>query len=333
VPAGVATRAYPRLGLPARDRLATQVTVPATIAGSRHDVFHFPAHGDAPALGGRGLVVTVHDLILEVMARDYDPRHALPFRIARALERSAVRRACAIVSDSAVTRDDLVSRYRVPGERVHVAHLGLHPRFTRPADSEITATLDRLELRRPYVLYLGGIDARKDMPALLEAWAQARSAAAEPMTLVIAGRVREARGFPALLDRARQLGVEPTLSFPGHVADEDLPALHAGARVFAFPSRYEGFGFPPLEAMACGAPVLSSGGGSLREVLGDAALVTPPGDTAAFAAGLTRLLADETLRRDLAARGPAHAARFTWERTAEATVAAYRAAARAGGPP
>jgi len=277
-------------------------------------------------------VVTVHDLILEVMARDYDPRGALPFRIARALERSAVTHARSVVTDSAVTRDDVVLRYRVPGERVHVAHLGLHSRFTRPADPVIAATLGQLELRRPYVLYLGGIDARKDVPALLAAWAQARQVT-EPMDLVIAGRVREARGFAALLDRARELGVEPTLRFPGHVPDEDLPALHAGARVFAFPSRYEGFGFPPLEAMACGAPVLSSGGGSLREVLGDAALVTPPGDTAAFTAGLARLLGDETLRRELAARGPAHARRFTWERTAEATVAAYRDAARAGGSP
>jgi glycosyltransferase involved in cell wall biosynthesis len=330
VPDGVATRAYPRLGLPARDRLATQLTVPAVLASSRHDVFHFPAHGDAPAGGGRGVVVTVHDLILEVMARDYDPRGSIPFRIARALERSAVRRAQAVVTDSAVTRDDVVGRYAVSSERVHVAHLGLHPRIARPDVTVIAATLDRLELRRPYVLYLGGIDARKDVPTLLAAWTRARSIPTEPMDLVIAGRVREARGFPALLERARELGIESTLRLPGHIADDDLPALHAGARVFAFPSRYEGFGFPPLEAMACGTPVLSSGGGSLQEVLGDAALVTPPGDVEAFTAGLSRLLGDEALRRDLAARGPAHAARFTWERTAEATVAAYRQVAGRG---
>jgi glycosyltransferase involved in cell wall biosynthesis len=324
VPAGVATRAYPRLALPARDRLASQLTVPAALAVSRHDVFHFPAHGDAPARGGRGVVVTVHDLILEVMARDYDPRRTPAFRLARTLERAAVRHARAVVTDSAVTRKDVETFYGVPHERVRVAHLGLHPRFVRPAASVIAAARERLGLPHPYVLYLGGIDARKDVPCLLAAWAHARSTAGETMDLVIAGRVREAREFPALLDRARALGIESTLRFPGHVADDDLPALHAGARVFAFPSRYEGFGFPPLEAMACGTPVVSSGGGSLREVLGDAALVTPPGYEAAFAQALMRLLGDEALRRDLAARGPAHAAGFTWERTAEATVAAYR---------
>ena len=324
VPAGVARRAFPRLALPMRDRVATHTTVSAAVNASRHDVFHFLAHGDAPFLGGQRVVVTVHDLILEVMAGAYNGGGSPGYRVSRALERSAVVRAAAVITDSAVTREDVMARYGLPAGRVHVAHLGLHPRFAPQPPKVITALCERLGLCRPYVLYLGGIDARKDVPGLLRAWSAVREIPGEPMELVIAGRVQGASDFPALAAVARELDVEASVRYPGHVPDEDLPALYAGARVFAFPSRYEGFGFPPLEAMACGTPVVSTDGGSLREVLGDAALVVPAGDHDAFTRALARALGDEALRHDLAWRGPVHAARFTWERTAELTVAAYR---------
>ena len=240
----------------------------------------------------------------------------------------------AIVSDSAVTRDDLVSRYRVPGERVHVAHLGLHPRFTRPADSEITATLDRLELRRLRAVPGGSMRARTCQPCSRRGRRRPARPRPEADDLVIAGaRAGNAR-LPALLDRARQLGVEPTLSFPGHVADEDLSGaprrrarcLRSRRATKASASRRSK---PWRAARRCCRAVAAR----CARCWATRRWSRRPVTIAAFAAGLTRLLADETLRRDLAARGPAHAARFTWERTAEATVAAYRAAARAGGPP
>lgn len=326
VPDGVAVRAYPRLPLPKRDRLTSLVTVPAVVRRSDHDVFHFPSHTDAPFGASRGLVLTVHDLILEVHASLYTRGRSVPFRLARARERFSTVRAAALVADSEVTRQDLVRLWGCDPDRVRVAHLGLHPRFAPEAAGAAGALCRRLGLERPFVLYLGGIDARKNVPGLLRACARLAAGGVAP-DLVLAGRVREAKEFPALASLARELGVESRLRYPGFVAEEDLPALLAAAEVFVFPSLYEGFGFPPLEAMACGTPVVSSDGGSLAEVLGDGALVVPAGDEGALAEALRRALGDVALRASLRERGRRQAARFTWERTAEATVAAYRVAA------
>jgi glycosyltransferase involved in cell wall biosynthesis len=148
---------------------------------------------------------------------------------------------------------------------------------------------------------------------------------------VLGGRVRDAREFAGLLATARELGIAARLRFPGFVADPDLPALYAAAEAFVFPSLCEGFGFPPLEAMACGTPVVSADGGSLAEVLGDAALVARAGDDEALAASLGRVLREPALRADLKSRGLARAKHFTWERCAEATMGAYRAVAASRG--
>jgi glycosyltransferase involved in cell wall biosynthesis len=330
VPEGVRVRDYARLALPKRDRLAVFTTVPAAVRGSDHDVFHFLAHSDAPVWSGRGVVITVHDLILEVMSSLYAPRKPLQFRLARACERHAVSHAAALVTDSAVTRDDLVARWGCDPARIQVAHLGLHPRLAPQGPEAVAALRARLGLERPFVLYLGGIDARKNVPGLLRAYAQLAVSPGAP-DLVLAGRVREAEEFPPLQALARELGVESRLRLPGFVPDADLPALYCAAEAFVFPSLYEGFGFPPLEAMACGTPTVSSVGGSLAEVLGDGALLVAAGDDDALAGALARVLGEPGLRADLRVRGRAHAARFTWERTADTTVSAYRAAAARAG--
>lgn len=329
VPDGARVHAYPRLPFPKRDRIAVFTTVPASVRTSKHDVFHFLAHSDAPASRGPGVVVTVHDLILETMSALYAPAKPLQYRLARAFERRAATGAAAIVADSEATRRDLVSRWSCDPARVHVAHLGLNPRFAPPPPDSVRELRARLGLGQPFVLYLGGIDARKNAPGLLRAYAKVAAAMPAP-DLVFAGRVREAPEFAGLMAAARELGIEARLRFPGFVADADLPALHAAAEVFVFPSLCEGFGFPPLEAMACGTPVVSSDGGSLAEVLADAALVAPAGDDEALAAALARVLREPELRADLERRGLERAKHFTWERCAEATLAAYRDAASRG---
>jgi glycosyltransferase involved in cell wall biosynthesis len=175
------------------------------------------------------------------------------------------------------------------------------------------------------MLYVGTVQPRKNLERLIEAFAMATashtgaSGGEQPLLLAIAGR----RGWlsEAIDRRVAQLGLGGRVRFLDYVPDEDLPGLLSGATAFAFPSLYEGFGLPVLEAMACGAPVLTSTTSSLPEVAGDAAMLVDPTDTAAIAAALARLIADEPLRAELRARGLARAALFSWERCARETLA------------
>jgi alpha-1,3-rhamnosyl/mannosyltransferase len=187
----------------------------------------------------------------------------------------------------------------------------------------------RLGLPPRYVLYLGMNKPHKNLARLVEAWAQARrqattEAAADPsIQMVIAGR-EDAR-YPQARQAAERLAAD--VRFLGAVAEADMPALYSGATLFVFPSLYEGFGLPVLEAMACGAPVACSTAPSLLEIVGDAALTFDPLDVNEMASVLTRALSDEALRRRLGRQGQAQAAGFTWRRAAAETLLVYRQAA------
>jgi glycosyltransferase involved in cell wall biosynthesis len=326
VPPGVLTRRYARTPLPLRDRLASQLSVLAAARGRHHDVFHWLSHMHAPAFPPRRSVVTVHDLILERFASLYPKHTTFSYRAARELEGMAMRKATVLIADSNATRDDLLATHATDPGRVHVAPLGVSPRFAPATAAEVAAMRKHHSLAVPFVLYLGGIDARKDVAMLLDAFARVVTHRKDPVLLVLAGHVLHAPEYPALMERARVLKIAEHTRVLEFVPLEHLAMLLSAARVFAFPSRSEGFGLPPLEAMACGTPVVSTTGGALGEVVGDAALTAPPGDAVTFAAQLERALADEPLRAALRERGLARAATFTWARTAEATVAAYRAA-------
>jgi len=330
VPAGVLTRRYARTPLPLRDRLASQLSVLAAARGRHHDVFHWLSHMHAPAFPPRRSVLTVHDLILERFAQLYPNHTKFAYRAARELEGMAMRKATVLIADSNATRDDLLASHATDPGRVRVAPLGVSPRFAPATPAEVTAVRKHHALTVPFVLYLGGIDARKDVTLLLDAFARVVAQREAPVLLVLAGHVLNAPEYPALMERARALRLTERMRVLEFVPMEHLAMLLSAARVFAFPSRSEGFGLPPLEAMACGTPVVCTTGGALGEVVGDAALTAPPGDAVTFAAQLERALDDEPLREMLRARGLARAATFTWARTAEATVAAYRVAIGAG---
>jgi glycosyltransferase involved in cell wall biosynthesis len=172
------------------------------------------------------------------------------------------------------------------------------------------------------VLYLGGLDRRKNVSALIRAFRRADV----PGALAVAGRAHSGSNvmYPDLREAAAG---DPRVHFIGHVSDADKPALYSAATLFVYPSLYEGFGLPPLEAMACGTPALVSDRASLPEVVGDAALAVDPLDAGALSGAIERLWADQALRRRLIAAGRRRAASFTWERTTEQTIAAYREAA------
>jgi glycosyltransferase involved in cell wall biosynthesis len=284
------------------------------------DVVHDP-NGIAPFLGvtrRTRRVVTIHDVFAYVYPEAHNRldnwryHHMLP---------QAARRAEVVLTDSEHSRRDLVRYLAVPDVQVRVIACGIDPQF-RPVENspDRYSVLARYGIDRPYLLYVGGINARKNIARLFEAYARLRER--HPgLALVIGGKRQWQTGE---IDAAFQrFNLEGHVHFTGYVDDRDLPALYSAAEVFVFPSLYEGFGLPPLEAMACGAPVVTSNASSLPEVVGDAALTVDPYDVDGLAAAIERALTDEGLRAELRRRGLERAARFTWERAAHETLAVY----------
>lgn len=279
------------------------------------DVFHAPYFCMPYALPCPS-VVTIYDLIPLVFPQGFSAAQRLSFRLMVAL---AVRRARAVIAVSAATRADLLRYFKLSPDRVHVTPLAADASFYPRPPAEVAAVRARYGLPDAYVLYMGINKPHKNLPRLIEAYA--KIGAAPP--LVLAGR--EDPRYPEARRQAEVLGLGGRVVFPGDIAGADLPALYSGASLFVFPSLYEGFGLPPLEAMACGTPVVCSNRASLPEIVGDAALTFDPYDVDAIASALRRALDDAGLRADLRARGLARAAQFSWDHTAQETFKIYQA--------
>ena len=289
----------------------------AVRAGAR--LLHCPV-GVAPARSRLPLVITVNDVMVLEHPEWFTRANALQQRLV--LPR-ALQRAARVLAPSRYTRDRLVETCNVDPAVVEIVPYGVSERFgPGPASA---AALNSLGVRAPYVLAVGTLQPRKNLVAAVRAFERLATEGA-PHALVIAG----ARGWrdEAFLDALQQPAVRERVLVLGKVPDEDLVALYQGAECLVFPSLYEGFGFPALEAMACGTPVVCANRTSLPEVVGDAAVTVDPEDPDALRAALDELLASATRRQELAAAGLARAAEFTWERSAELTVGAYGRAAR-----
>ena len=281
------------------------------------DLIHVP-HYNAPWWGATPLVVTIHDVVHLREPRSLrSPLHAW---IARRWLAHSARRAAHIVAVSHTAAADLCAALHLDPGRVSVTHNGVDARFVPPPRDAVEAFRIRLALPREFLLYVGLRRAHKNVPALVRAFLRARACGPSAVTLVLWGRGDE-----------RDRDTASALSAAGdavHVRDErlpaaDMPLLYAAASALALPSRYEGFGLPALEAMACGVPVLSSNGGALPEVVADAAWVVPHDDEQAMAAGIVRVLHDRALREILVQRGLRRARVFTWSATAARTQAVY----------
>ncbi|HYM56477.1 MAG TPA: glycosyltransferase family 1 protein, partial [Solirubrobacteraceae bacterium] len=279
------------------------------------EVLHCPGPLGPPRRIGVPTVVTIND----VMALHHPAWFTRANVVhARLVVRRLVEAAAIVLTPSQFSRGQISEAWDVAPERIHVTPYGLDERFAPgPVDE---ALLQRLGIRRPYALTVGKLQPRKNIEAAIRTF---DALGADRLALVIAG----ARGWhdEALLGLVDASAARERIHLTGNVADDDLVGLYRGAACFAFPSRGEGFGFPPLEAMACGTPVVCSDAGSLPEVVGDAALTFDPEDSAALGAALARALEPATAA-DLRARGLARAATFTWKRCAHATIAAYAAA-------
>jgi glycosyltransferase involved in cell wall biosynthesis len=280
------------------------------------DVVHTPSPAAVPPPGpGQRLVVTVHDLAFVVHPELFPRQWRLMYRAA--LSR-AVRSADAIVTVSRHTAEDLVRHTRVHPSRIHVTHLGPS---SVSGQAGIEETLARFRVRRPYALFVGTLEPRKNLVRLVRAYRRAASRGVRH-TLVLAGPAGW-RHEPVLAEASREGPGEVVLTGPTRTPEE-LDALYRGADLFVYPSLYEGFGLPVVEAMARGVPCVVSTSSSLPEVAGEAALLVDPRSVAALAEAIERVLGDPALAARLRELGPARAARFSWEATARQTIDVYR---------
>jgi glycosyltransferase involved in cell wall biosynthesis len=289
--------------------------------GGPLDLFHATDFVLAPT-GAKRKVLTVHDL-----AFHFFPDAAMPslHHYLNVVVPRSVRRADHILADSAHTARDLEQVWQVSPEKISVVqggvdHSHFHPHISKDKVEQVRARYGATGA--PYILAVSRIEPRKNFVRLIQAFHQARQEAHLPHRLIIGGR----KGwlYDEIFAKVKELGIEDTVHFCGFVAEDDLPALYAGADFFAYPSLYEGFGLPLIESLACGTPVLTGNNSCLPEAAGPGGIYVDALDISSIAQGIVKLATDETLRHSLAAQGLQHAAQFTWERSADQLLAAYQ---------
>jgi glycosyltransferase involved in cell wall biosynthesis len=304
-------------------RLWTHLRLAAELQRQPPAVLFVPAHV-LPVVCPVPAVVTVHDL-----GYHYYPHTHRPFDrwyLAWTTRRHC-RAAAHLIADSEATKTDLITQYQANPQRISVVYLGRDERLARVTNP---AVIDRAKqqygIRGEYLLYLGTLHPRKNLTRLIEAFHLALPAlAGRNISLVIAGK----KGwlYDDIFRRVNALGLAGRVIFPGYVADADKPALLSGALSYVFPSLYEGFGLPVLEAMACGTPVLTGNGSSLPEVAGQAALLVDPHHAEAIAAGLAQLATNANLRQTLVQQGYQQIQKFSWQTAAQQVLAVLEQAA------
>jgi glycosyltransferase involved in cell wall biosynthesis len=288
--------------------VAEQVSIPLSLARERAHLVHEP-HYVLPVATRCRSVVTIHDCI-HLMFPEYLPGK-LAYVYARASMWSAVKKADRILTVSEASKRDILHFFDVAPEKVNVIYNAIDERFLGPPDEErMELVRQRYQLDHPFVLYVGNIKPHKNLERLLHAFAHVRADGLEELRLVIIGD--ELSKYPPLRQAVHRHRLEKYVRFFGFQPYDTLAAFYRLARAFVFPSLYEGFGLPPLEAMACGTPVITSDVSSLPEVAGGAALLVDPRDRLSIADAIYRAVTDDTLRKQLITKGLARAHQFSW---------------------
>jgi glycosyltransferase involved in cell wall biosynthesis len=302
-----------------------QRTFPAAAGGVGADLAHVPYWG-SPLRSPVPVVVTIHDLIPLILPRY---RGGPLARLYTGLVAASSRGAAMVITDSSASQTDIVDHLNLPPNRVRAIHLaageGYHPRRT---DLVEIAVRRKYDLPDRFVLYLGGYDVRKNVDTLLRAYTYVREAAADAVPLVLAGRLPEhpSPRFSDVPSLVESLNLADVIDLIGWVDEGETPALYRLASCFVYPSRYEGFGLPVLEAMACGTPVVAGDAASLPEIVGDAGFLVAPDDARAMAGAILATLNQDDLAAGLRQRGLERAAEFSWARTAAQTREVYEQA-------
>ena len=296
-----------------------QVRIPLSLSRQRVHLLHEPHYVLPPATRCRS-VVTIHDCI-HLMFPQY-----LPSRLAHAYARvsmwSAVHKSSRILTVSEASKRDILRFFDVNPDKVAVIYNAIDERFLAPADEErMDLIRQRYQLDHPFLLYVGNIKPHKNLERLVDAFGRARARGLSELRLVIIGD--EISKYPPLRQSVHRHRLDKYVRFLGFQPYDTLAAFYRLARAFVFPSIYEGFGLPPLEAMACGAPVVTSNISSLPEIAGDAAILVDPYEPQSIAEGITRAVSDESVRADLIQRGFARARDFSWQHSVAAIHRIY----------
>lgn len=307
-----------------------QIGFPRAARRMRADVAFVP-YWAPPLSSPVPVVVTIHDVIpLALPAYRGGVRQRAYF----SLVRGAAHAAAAVITDSEHSRRDIAAHVGVDEARVTAIPLAMDARFSPVVSAEDEARVrERYDLPESFVFYLGGFDARKNVETLLQVYVWCGETIGHEYPLVVSGRPDEvattsAGARVALADMARQLEVDDCVKFIGRVDEQDKPAVYALSRAFLYPSAYEGFGLNPLEALACGVPVVGSNASSLPEVVGNAGMLVEPGDARRMAGALIATCTEDELHDRLSRLALLQAARFSWQRTAYETLAVLRRAVR-----
>jgi glycosyltransferase involved in cell wall biosynthesis len=279
------------------------------------DVYHFPNFILPPMRKGKS-VVTIHDMSFVRFPQFAEEKN---LRYLTAKIHDTVNRADAIITDSQFSADEIKSLLKVDPSKIFAVHPGISSDFSAPPRHQISKTLSEFNLDRPYILTVGTLEPRKNIQFLIEVFERLSGFDGY---LVLAGM----RGwkYEAIIERIKNSSCASRIKMLNHVDDSRLPALYAGAELFVITSLYEGFGFPPLEAMACGTPVVSSTGGSLPEVLGNGAVLVDGFDAEKWVSHIRNALTDSDTRRRLQESGCAQAAKYRWAETARKTWEVYK---------
>lgn len=297
-----------------------QAQVPWHAFRERVDLLHVPAFS-GPLLRACPMVLTVHDLMY-TKHPEWLPTQRARWYWGTWIPLTA-RRATAVITPSDYTKRDLVELAHVSPDRVHVVPLAIDPLFLRPPSGEqVRHSASRLVGEAPYLLYVGSVDGRKDWRTLMQAFALLRIRMPE-LRLIIAGHIIQGRS--QIHEHIQACNVTDAVICTGHVEDTELAGLYAGASLFVYPSWFEGFGLPLLEAMAMGVPVISYRTSSIPEVVGDAAiLIDPPFRCEDLACAMEQVLTDRLCRSGLVEKGSQRVKQFSWDQAAEETMAVYK---------
>lgn len=304
---------------PKKDLFWEEVHIPARLSEEGVEIYHVPQNGiGLPKRKESKYVVTIHDLIPYTMPETVGKGYLRIFlnQMPRIMEQADL-----IITVSEYSKRDIIRYFNLPSEKIVVTHLAPED-FYRPLPSHVVnPVLEKYHLLPGYVLYVGGFSQRKNIRAILKAFAYIKNEIPTQQRIVLAGS--PGRSTEELQELARQLGIEDRVDFPGFIPVEEMAHLYNGAKLFIYPSYYEGFGLPPLEAMACGVPVITSNTTSIPEVVGDGARTISPDDDLELAEEMVKHLLNEEAWKSLQQKGFHRVAQFDWRKTAARTLQAY----------